>query len=140
MAENKTKPGPESVTEFLGALTDETLRKDCQEIVRMMQEITGEKPVMWAGTMVGFGTYHYKYASGREGDAFLTGFSPRKQNLTLYVICDHKRMPELLAKLGGKFKTSKACLYIKKLDDIDRSALRELIDFSYNYMKNYEWS
>jgi hypothetical protein len=94
-----------------------------------MRDITGEEPKMWGPTMVGFGSYHYRYASGHEGDTFLTGFSPRKSNLTLYVTSGFGAQEELMAKLG-KYKTGKSCLYIKRLDDIDRGLLRTLIERS----------
>ena len=90
-------------------------------MLEMMQELTGEKPEMWGPSIVGFGSYHYKYASGREGDWFLTGFSPRKQSLTLYIMSGFSRYEELMEKLG-KYKTGKSCLYIKKLEDVDHEA------------------
>jgi hypothetical protein len=100
----------------------------------MMGEITKAKPKMWGSSMVGFGTYHYKYASGREGDWFLTGFSPRKQNLTLYLMAGFGRYDGLMKKLG-KYKTGKSCLYVKTLDDIDPSTLKSLIRESVRYMR-----
>jgi hypothetical protein len=99
-----------------------------------MKDLTKEQPKMWGDSMVGFGSYHYKYESGREGDYFLTGFSPRKQNLTLYIITGFEDQREQLAKLG-KHKTSKSCLYIKTLDDIDIKVLKKIISDSLKKMK-----
>ncbi|MBK8026801.1 MAG: DUF1801 domain-containing protein [Chloroflexi bacterium] len=116
MAENKTKPTDRKVEEFLASVEDETKRQDCFTLIQVMQEVTGEPPVMWGDTMVGFGSYHYKYASGREGDAMLVGFSPRKQNLTVYILAGFEEYEPLLKKLG-KHKLGKACLYLNKLKD-----------------------
>lgn len=126
MAELKTKENNASVTEFLKNIEDETKRKDCRVLLSMMKEITGKKPKMWGDSIVGFGNYHYKYKSGREGDWFVTGFSPRKQNLTVYIMCGFDDYEPLLKKLG-KHKTAVSCLYIKRLDDVDGDVLRELI-------------
>jgi hypothetical protein len=126
MAELKTKPNDQSVDDFLQALPDERKRRDSYVILEMMKRATGAQPRMWGGFMVGFGTRHYRYASGREGDWFVTGFSPRKQNLTLYLAYALDRYEALLKKLG-KHKTGKGCLYINKLDDVDMSVLEELI-------------
>lgn len=125
MASNKTVPNDSSVEDFLQGV-DEKRRDDCYAILNLMQEVTGEKPVMWGTSIVGFGSYHYKYESGREGDMILTGFSPRKQNLTLYIVSGFEQYEALLAKLG-KFKIGKSCLYIKKMADVDTDALRELV-------------
>jgi hypothetical protein len=125
MAEAKTKPTKASVSGFLSKV-EASRRKDCQEILKMMEEATGEKPTMWGPSMVGFGSYHYRYASGHEGDCFVVGFSPRKDSLTLYITSEFEAYSELMAKLG-KYRTGKSCLYIKKLDDIDRTVLRTLI-------------
>jgi len=124
MAEAKTKPTKASVSGFLSKV-EAARRKDCQEILKMMEEVTGEKPTMWGPSMVGFGSFHYRYASGHEGDCFITGFAPRKDSLSVYMTSGFDAFPEM-AKLG-KFKTGKSCLYIKKLDDIDRNVLRALI-------------
>jgi len=129
MAELKTKQNEGSVTEFLHAVPEERKRQDSFTILKLMQEITGQEPKMWGDSIIGFGTYHYKYASGREGDTPVTGFSPRKQNLTIYIIMGFDGYEALLKKLG-KYKTGKACLYINKLDDIDISVLKELIQAS----------
>jgi hypothetical protein len=134
MAEAKTKKTPGTPKAFLAALPDAQQREDSLKILAMMQKITGEQPYMWAASMIGFGTYHYKYESGREGDCFMTGFSPRKDKLSLYITSGFDQFPELMAKLG-KYKTGKSCLYIKKLDDIDVPTLQKLIKQSYALMK-----
>jgi hypothetical protein len=134
MAENKTKPTEQSVTAFLDAVADETRRHDGYALLNLMKEITGEEPQMWGPSMVGFGSCHYKYESGREGDMFMVGFSPRKANLTLYIGAGFPHYDELMQKLG-KHKTSKACLYVKKLADVDRAVLRELIQQSVAYSR-----
>ena len=126
MAELKTKQNAQSVDEFLKAIPDERRRKDCFTVLELMKKATDKEPKMWGEAIVGFGAYHYKYASGREGDWFLTGFSPRKQNLTLYIMSGFEEYDDLLNKLG-KHKTGKACLYINKLEDIDLSVLQELV-------------
>ncbi len=137
MAQNKTVPNTASVTGFLDAVEDSQKKQDCYELLELMQEITGKPPVMWGPSIVGFGSYHYKYDSGREGDMMLTGFSPRKLNLTMYIMVGFNRYEKLMAKLG-KHKTGKSCLYIKKLDDVDRKVLKELISSSYHhYDKKY---
>ncbi len=129
MAELKTKQNEQSVTDFLQAVPDERKRKDSFAILDLMKEITGQEPKMWGDSIIGFGNYHYKYATGREGDWFVTGFSPRKQNLTLYIMSGFDEYDELLKKLG-KYKTGKACLYINKLEDIEMSVMKELIQKS----------
>ncbi len=134
MAELKTKPNRGDVKKFLNGVDDEKRREDSFEVLRLMRDITGEEPKMWGGSIVGFGSYHYKYESGREGDWFVTGFSPRKTALTLYIMAGFSRFDELMAKLGT-YKTGKSCLYIKKLEDVDRDVLRELITESVDYMK-----
>ena len=137
MAELKTTQNDKSVKSFLNSVIDENKRKDCREIMKLMQEITHKKPKMWGDSIVGFGSYHYKYESGREGDFFITGFSPRKQNLTICIMPGFSGYDSVIKKLG-KHKTGKSCLYIKKLDDIDRNTLKELITDSVNYMtKSY---
>ena len=134
MAENKTKATEQSVTAFLDAVPSETRRRDGYAVLELMKEITGEEPKMWGPTMVGFGSYHYKYESGREGDMFVVGFSPRKASLTLYLATGLPQYDELIQKLG-KYKTSKACLYVNKLADIDQAVLRELIQQSVAYVR-----
>lgn len=133
MAELKTQPTDHSVEAFLNSLADDRKRQDSFTILNLMAEVTGAEPQMWGDSIVGFGRYHYKYASGREGDWFLTGFSPRKQNLTLYIMAGFDEYDNLLAKLG-KYKTGKSCLYIKKLADIDQTVLRELVKQSAEHM------
>lgn len=134
MAELKTQRNDGSVEDFLNAIDDEQKRKDCYTIMKLMQQITKSKPTMWGTSIVGFGSYHYKGKSGREGDWFIMGFSPRKQNLTLYLITGFERDAALMKKLG-KCKTGKSCLYINTLNDIDLSVLKTLMKNSYEYMK-----
>ena len=126
MAELKTKKNDASVDAFLGGIADAKQRADAVRVMELMREITGETPKMWGTSIVGFGSHHYKHASGREGDWFLTGFSPRKGNLTLYIMPGFDQYGRLLQKLG-KYKTGKSCLYIKRLDDVDVPTLGELI-------------
>lgn len=133
MAQNKTQPTDESVTAFLNAVEDEQKRADSFEILEMMRELSGEEPKMWGASIIGFGTYHYTYDSGREGDFLRIGFSPRKKNISLYLISGANKNPDLLEKLG-KHKTGKSCLYINKLADVDQSVLRNLIDNSLSEM------
>ena len=133
-AELKTKVNEASVTNFIDSVEDEQKRKDCFEILKLMKQITKEEPKMWGASIVGFGSYHYKGKSGREGDWMLTGFSPRKQNLTLYLMGGFDTHADLLQKLG-KFTTGAGCLYIKKLDDVDKKVLKELEQASVKRMK-----
>jgi hypothetical protein len=133
MAELKTKQTDESVTAFLNNIADEQKRKDAFAISKIMQTATKSPPKMWGSSIVGFGTYRYKYASGREGDWMLVGFSPRKQNLTLYIMAGFEQYGALLKKLG-KYKTAKSCLYINRLDDIDLPTLKELVKQSVKHM------
>ncbi len=133
--ELKTKVNDLSVEGFLNSVADGQKREDCFEILKLMKQVTKETPKMWGSSIVGFGSYHYKGASGREGDWMLTGFSPRKQNLTLYIMGGFNLHKDLLKKLG-KFKTSAGCLYIKELDDVDRKVLKELVAASVKTMKN----
>lgn len=137
MSELKTKVNEASVEKFLNAVADEQTRKDCYEILKIMKQVTKEEPKMWGASIVGFGSYHYKGASGREGDWMLTGFSPRKQNLTLYLMHGFDVHKDLLKKLG-KHKTSMGCLYIKKLDDVDKKVLKELVTESVKRMKSQD--
>ena len=137
MAKNvelKTKLNDASVEDFINAVEDEAIRADCFEIAKLMKQVTKAEPKMWGASIVGFGSYHYKGASGREGDWMLVGFSPRKQNLTLYIMAGFDGYPELLKKLG-KFSTGKSCLYIKKLADVDKKVLKELVSESVQFMK-----
>jgi hypothetical protein len=129
-AELKTKVNDASVVDFLNSVADEQKRTDSLEIVRIIEQITKEKPKMWGPSIVGFGSYHYKGKSGREGDWMVIGFSPRKQNLTLYIPGYLEQYQEYLQKLG-KHSTGKGCLYIKKLEDVNVAVLKELISESY---------
>lgn len=125
MAEQKTKPTKQSVQDFIDAVTNEQMRDDCAVLIKMMKKITGEDPVMWGPSIIGFGSYHYKYASGHEGDACLAAFSPRKPSLTVYAMPMEGNQP-LLEKLG-KHKATKGCIYIKKLADVDLAVLEKII-------------
>ena len=134
-AELKTKVNDASVVDFLSGIADEQKQKDSFEILKIMKQITKEEPKMWGSSIVGFGSYHYKGASGREGDWMQIGFSPRKQNITLYIIPGFERYPELMKKLG-KYSTGKSCLYVKRLSDVNVDVLKELITESLKVMKN----
>lgn len=136
MADLKTKPTNESVEDFLNKISDEERRADCFQVAKIMEEITGEKPKMWGPSIVGFGSYHYKYDSGREGDFLVTGFSPRKKDLTLYLMMGFEKRGELMEKLG-KHSASKSCLYIKRLSDIHVPTLKKLIKVSVKDLKAY---
>lgn len=138
MAENKTKLTKLSVAAFINGIDDKEKRADVKRVAAMMQKVTGSKAAMWGTNIVGYGQYHYKYESGREGDFMLAGFSPRKQALTIYVIAGFKRFDSLMKKLG-KYKTGESCLYVKRLSDIDEKVLEKLIEESVKYMReNYE--
>ncbi len=132
-AKNKTVANEASVETFLESIEDEKKKADAWEILRIMQEISREAPVMWGTSIVGFGSYHYTYESGREGDMAVIGFSPRKQSLTLYIMNGFDRYEELMSQLG-KYKTGKSCLYIKRLTDVDLEVLKTLIKESVDYM------
>jgi hypothetical protein len=134
MAEPKTKKNDASVAEFLAAIEDEKRRADSEVVLKMMKSVTRAEPKMWGSSIVGFGSYHYVYASGREGDWPLVGFSPRKQALTLYLMTGFDHYGELMEKLG-KFKTGKGCLYIKKMEDVDTKVLKQLVTESVRYLK-----
>lgn len=129
MAENKTVPTGFSVDEYINAIEHPQRKEDCTTLLQIMQRITGKTPKMWGATMVGFGTYHYKYESGREGTMFCTGFSNRKQALTVYLMCELEKNEDLLEQLGAH-KIGKSCLYIKRLSDINLSVLEQLIEES----------
>ena len=133
MAELKTKPTQASVKEFLNQIPDKERRDDCIAVAKIMEEVTGDKPKMWGPSIVGFGTYHYKYASGREGESMLTGFSPRKQALVLY-LGPGLHDQGLRAKLGTH-KAGEGCLYLKKLEDVDRRTLRTLVAHAVDVMR-----
>lgn len=134
MAELKTKKTVASVEDFLAKISPEQKRQDVIAICELMKKVTKLEPKMWGSSMVGFGDYHYKYESGHEGDSFLVGFSPRKQNLAIYIMPGFDNYEELLSKLG-KHKTSKACLYINSLDDVDVPTLQALIKRAFADMK-----
>jgi hypothetical protein len=126
MAEPKTKATKASVAAFLAAIPDEQRRRDCKAVAKLMREATGEKPVLWGASIVGFGTYRYQYANGKEGDWPVAGFSPRKSELVVYVMPGFDRYGELLSRLG-KHRTGKSCLYLRKLADVDLAVLEEII-------------
>jgi hypothetical protein len=133
-AENKTKPEKTSVAAFINAVENETRKSDAKVILSLMKRATGEKAVMWGSSIIGFGQYHYKYESGREGQSILAGFSPRKANMVLYVLGSLGDDEPLLASLG-KYKTGRSCLYINKLEDIDEKVLIKIIEKSYKATK-----
>lgn len=130
----KTRENDASVKQFIECQDNKSRQRDCLTVKKMMQKITGKRAKMWGENMVGFGKYHYKYASGREGEYFVTGFSPRKQNFTIYIMPGYSDYQHLLNKIG-KHKSEKSCLYVKSLDDIDLEVLRILITESVNEMK-----
>ena len=139
MAETKTKPGPESVPAFIKAIEDDQRRADAKMLVEMMTRVTGEKPRLWGGSIVGFGTYHYRYASGTEGDSALVGFAPRKAEFSIYLtgtyFPEQGNAREALLKRLGKHRMGKACLYVKRLDDIDLDVLEKLVEMSVSALK-----
>ncbi len=134
MAENKTKPGQASVTAFVNGIEDSQRKREVRKVASMMRKATGSRAKMWGASIIGFGSYHYKYASGREGDFMITGLSPRKQALTVYIMPGFSRFEPLMKKLG-KYKTGKSCLYIKRLSDVDETVLNELIVASVKDMR-----
>lgn len=137
MAELKTKKTTASVSAFLTAITDDQVRKDCKAISTLMQKVTKAKPAMWGPGIVGFGSVHLKYASGRELDWMVTGFAPRKGNITLYVLGGYPQRDELLAKLGPH-KVSGSCLHIKRLSDVHMPTLTKLIAAGVKHMKKQD--
>lgn len=134
MSDSKTAPTQASVKEFIEGIADEQKRADSKDLLKIMREITGKRPKMWGPSIVGFGKYHYKYESGREGDWFLAGFSPRKQALTLYIMSGFPKHAELMKKLGT-YTTGKSCLYIKKLEDVHIPTLKQLVRRSAKYVE-----
>lgn len=130
----KTVPTDASVAAFLEAVPDERKRADAFALLDLMREATGQEPRMWGPSIVGFGTYHYRYDSGREGDMFLAGFSPRKSALTLYIMAGFDEYEDLMARLG-KHSTGKACLYVKRLSDVDLPTLAELVRRSAEHVR-----
>ncbi len=133
-ADVKTRPTSKSVTAFINSVENETRRKDAKTLLAMMKKVTGEKPKMWGPSMIGFGEYHYKYESGREGDMLAVGFSPRKANLALYVLGSLGEDEPLLKKLGP-YKNGKSCLYITSLDKVDLGVLEKIVAKSYKATK-----
>jgi len=136
MAENKTKATEASVESYLSAIEDESRRKDCEAVSKLMSKVTKEQPKMWGTSIVGFGSYHYKYPSGREGDSCLVGFSSRKGDITLYLVADFPGHDELLSGLG-KHKMGKGCLYARKLSDVDPQVLEQLVAGSFAERKRH---
>jgi len=134
MTENRTAPTDERVEYFIKAVGDDHKRSDSWDLIAMMTEITGREPRMWGSRLVGFGQYHYRYESGREGDSFITGFSPRKSALTIYIMPGFSEYGDLLRRLGPH-RTGKSCLYLKNLDAVDREVLREIIRDSVDRMR-----
>jgi hypothetical protein len=134
MAENKTRKTKASVADFLKRIEDPQRRADCKRVAKMMREATGNRAAMWGESIVGFGQYSYRYASGHGGDWPITGFSPRKNDLTLYIMPGVASYERLLAKLG-KHRTGKSCLYVKRLADVDQTVLEELIQESVKDMR-----
>lgn len=135
MAQNKTRQTENPVEDFINSVGNEQKRKDSWDMIGMMKAATGHEPKMWGSSLVGFGRYHYKYQSGREGDFFLTGFSPRKTAFTVYIMPGFTPYADLLEKLGP-YKTGKSCLYLKKLDVVDREVLQKLINQSVKDMRS----
>jgi hypothetical protein len=131
MAENKTKPTRLSVARFINAVKDEQTRRDCKRLIEIMKAVSKEDPKMWGPSIVGFGQYHYKYASGREGDSLRIGFSPRKTNISVYMVTGLSLAKEALKKLG-KFKTGGGCLYIKRLSDVDETQLTKMLENAFH--------
>jgi hypothetical protein len=137
MAELKTKQTGKSVTEFLNNLADDKKRQDSQTLIQAISQATGAEPRMWGESIIGFGDWRYKYESGRENDWFQVGFSPRKQNLTLYLNCGSEPFADLLARLG-KFQARNSCLYINKVEDIDLAVLQELVTQAVERLKTVQ--
>ncbi len=134
MAEQKTKASKASVTKFLSAIEDKKKRSDCRAIAKMMRDATGKRAQMWGAAIVGYDKYEYKYASGRSGTFMITGFSPRAQNISIYIMPGFSKFSKLMNKLG-KYKTGKSCLYIKNLEDVDEKVLARLIKESVEVMR-----
>ncbi len=130
MSDLKTQPNQIDVVEFIDNVTDEQKREDARHLLTIMSDITQQQPVMWGTSLIGFGHYKYQYTSGRKGEWFRVGFSPRKQNITLYIMNGFSQYQHLLEQLG-KHKTGKSCLYINKLKDIDIDVLKQMIALSY---------
>lgn len=135
MTTNKTQPTALKVSEFINGIEDRQQRVDAKKIAAMMRRATGKRARMWGASIVGYGQYHYKYDSGREGDFMITGFSPRKQALSVYIMPGFDQFDGLMKKLG-KYKTGKSCLYLKRLSDVDEKVLEKLITGSVKFMRN----
>jgi len=135
MAELKTKPTQDSVDEFIDGIMDDTRRDDCRTILRMMRDLTGEEPSMWGAGIVGFGTYQYRYESGKGAVWFRIGFSPRNKDLTLYIMPGVERYPALLKQIG-RHRTGRSCLYLRHLADIDQGVLRQMMAESLTWLKD----
>ncbi len=139
MAELKTKPNQGGgVNDFIESIEHPKRKADSKELLKVFAEVLDEEPIMWGSSIIGYGSYHYKYPSGREGDWFLTGFSPRKQNLSVYIMAGFENYEELLNKLG-KYKRGKSCLYINKLEDVNIDVLKQLIGESVKYVSQIKW-
>ena len=140
MAELKTKKNGADVAAFLDGIENEKRREDCRAVAALMADVTGEPPAMWGDSIIGFGSYHYRYPTGREGDWMATGVSPRKRNLTVYVMTGFPRHEALMKKLG-RYTTGKSCLHIRKLEDVDTGVLRELVRESFERVSkgDYGW-
>ena len=134
MTKNKTQPTKMTVSTFPNAIKDEDRRRDCKTIARLLKEVSGKRPVMWGTSIIGYGQYHYKYASGREGDSFRIGFAPRKQDITIYIMPGYTDFGHILAKLG-KHKKGKSCLYIKRLSDVNMAVLERLLKAGWKDMQ-----
>jgi len=136
LAENKTRATSASVSAFLSGIEDRQQRSDLKKVAAMMRRATGERPRMWGPAIVGYGSYHYRYDSGREGDFMITGYAPRKQAMAIYILPGFGRFANLMDKLG-KFKTGKSCLYVKRLADVDEQVLERLIRDAVKYMREH---
>ena len=134
MSELKTKLNDSDIVTFLNGVDNDERRKDCFKLLELFEKWTNEIPKMWGASIIGFGSYHYKYDSGREGDWFLTGFSPRKQNLTIYITAGFHEYDDIMKNLG-KYSTGSSCLYVKKLSDINIEKLKTLVEISVAHMK-----
>lgn len=133
MSQNKTHPTDQSVKSFIDSLDDQQKIADSYSLIELMKQITGCEPKMWGPSIIGFDQYHYKYESGREGDFLKVGFSPRKRELSIYLMCSFDKNDELMKKLG-KHRTGKSCLYVKRLEDINMDVLRDLVQESVKYV------
>jgi hypothetical protein len=136
VSELKTRPSGHSVTAYVRAILDPVRRRDCITLKRMMRKVTGRPPKMWSGRIVGFGSYHYRYASGREGDFFLVGFAPGKRELTLYIMPGYSSFGGQLEKLGPH-RTGKSCLYVRNLEDLNLVVLESILADAVAYMRSH---